>query len=889
MTPTQTVAYHLTLMGPISLWIAVPLCVAAAIIAIWSLRRELAGRGRQGRRPWLLGLRVGTAVILVFLALQPVLFVRRETQKPAPVLIVADRSLSMLRTDAYETTDLLDIVTSLGLQDNTSRMALPLQVHARLFESRAQLQRARQTMQTAYDQLSQGLPLGAAFSRLVEEERQRAAGFLGTLPKDLQQITALETNAVLQTAAASNQLAASQAIANLLRVASAFLEALPGDSHQLPPSEQIMVILRQYAEQLRACDQAMPALLILQQRCDQTVWQKLPDEKRKGIADVAKLSRFELARRLTQRLSASTDLAQNHSLRLAGWEPLDPANAASETDLFDSIDTAITASAKERLSALVLVTDGCQNLPERPDVMRRLSACKTPLILAGVGRITTEPDVAILDYSCPRLVLAQKKGNLKVVLKTCVPAGTPIKVDIQADGQSLAEQNVQADGNNRLNLDLEFRVPSEIKTPAVLTARTEAADAFPDNNSVRIGMHILQRPIPALVIARAPRWDLVYLLRALAREPCAVRKVFWGTAKQTPATEKQENLPLPGGLTQLQPYRLVILDGESWPGMSTQSVAIFKDFVIKEGGSLLILTDEQGLSIAPLLSGLLGDAPAPAITVIPASRPNHLQPTHAARLLPVISLSADGARSMGMWREFPSPAHVHAVNSQTLPLLVYGTTPCLSLGFYGRGRIYQLGIGDLFRMREWNSGAALNRFLASLLEDSLAPLFAEPSANLTLYPSTPLVGSMAYVLVQGASGGTIQVTFPDRRTNEVALARSAGGDLAMASLRIPAEGLLELRTTDGRLYATQTLAPIMSENLATGLDGDFLTRLANQAGGSFVPLPDLESKIRAIPVKVNCQVDLREWPLWNLTGVLLLLLVWIIVEWIMRRRAGLVL
>lgn len=896
MTPTQTIEYHLTLMGPLSLWISIPLCVVAIAASIWSLRRELAGKGRQGHRPWLLVFRSGSIVTLAFLALQPVLFVRREIRKPAPVVVVADRSLSMLRTDTYETTDLLNLVAGAGLKGFEDRATLPQQVHVRLLESRTQLQRAQQKMQAAYDQLSQGLPWGPAFTRLVEDESQRTTALLAALRKDQPQIASLETTgpassngtgkttAVPPRSPPPDKPSASKALETAQNAVAAFLETLPNRGNQPPPPEKVFVILRQYEEQLRAFDQALQALVALQKWCDQLLWQTLPEEKRKGIADTGRLARFELSKRLTQRLSEDPALAQSYAFRLSGWEPLDPANASTETDLYELIDSAMATSAKESLSALVLVTDGCQNLPERPEILRRLAACKTPLVLAGVGRAATETDVAILDYTCPRLTLSQKTGRLKVSLKTSVPAGTPIKVDLQADGQSLAEQGVQADGTGRLGLDFEFRVPSESKAPWVLAARTETPDAFPDNNSVRIGVNVLQRPTPVLVIARAPRWDVAYLLRALAGKPCTVRSVFWGAAKKTPPGEDKNKPPLPGGIAQVQPYRLVVLDGDPWPGMSEQSATLFKEFVIN-GGSLVVMTDEKGRSVAPKLAALLGPAP----TAAPSARSAPLQPASSAHLLPALALSADGARSIGLWRAFPLPSHVHPVGPQSMLLLLQAETPCLSLGFHGRGRVYWLGIGDLFRMREWKGGAAMSRFLSAMVEDSLVPLFGDSPANLAVYPSTPLVGSTARILLHGSTGGTVQAKLPDGRSSEVKLQGLGAGNLAMGSVRIPAEGVLELKTADGAQFSTPTVAPVMSENLYTGLDADFLNGIAEQTGGSFVPLSELGNKINTIQTRVNRQVDLREFRLWNLPGILLLLIVWLTVEWILRRRAGLVL
>jgi hypothetical protein len=183
----------------------------------------------------------------------------------------------------------------------------------------------------------------------------------------------------------------------------------------------------------------------------------------------------------------------------------------------------------------------------------------------------------------------------------------------------------------------------------------------------------------------------------------------------------------------------------------------------------------------------------------------------------------------------------------------------------------------------------MSRFLSSLVEDSLVPLFTDASAKVGVYPSTPLVGSTARVLLLDSTERAVQASFPGGQTNQVPLQGGGTNGLAVGTLRIASEGLLELRTAAGAPFSVQTVAPVMGENLYTGLDADFLSRMAEQTGGSYVPLSEIANKVKTIPTRINRQVDLREVRLWSLPGILLLLVAWVAVEWILRRRAGLVL
>lgn len=919
MKPTQSTHYSLISNGVLPLWLCVLLGLLALAAVLLLLRRELMGRRALKQAKRMYAVRGAIVLAMAFLLAQPILYIRRETTQPAELVIVADRSRSMLRKDFYDGTELLDLAAAAGIERLEARESLPHLILLRMSREEETIRNSARQCEKISDELAQGLPPGPGFTQKLDDQRTHITPFVEELRKlagDFSQLEQRMRDRAGNTSGAKSEAAKYDIpydpapfkfYAALLSRAEELAKHLSDAAGKTLTLERAAELRKAHEELAASWDAAVPSLTALQNSCDQGFLKAQPDAMRASLKQIADLSRFDLAKRIVERLARNPAIAERHAVRLAGWEPLDAKNADGATDLFAPLDAiaagaaGTTGASRRVIAGIALVTDGQQNMPERPEVLRRIAGRGIPFVAAGVGSANPLADVAILDYRVGRLQIAKKTSTIDVTLKTEVPAGTALDVSLTAAGAGtagskvLAQRHLVADGNSRTSLQLTFTSPSEAAGLWTLAAHTEKPDAAPENDAIRFEVCVLQEPLRALLLARSPRWDLVHLMRALEAEPCRTDAVFWGASKEKTPARGSGAGNIPETSAQLRKYQLIVLDDPPFPGMSEKDVTLFRDQVVKNGGNLLLLANNAG----PSYAGSLTEAAGPQLSKTETTG-TALEPPPNAQLLTAVALAADAAQSLGRWRSLASVRGLRQAPEQDLVLLTAAAkTPCLTLGFHGRGKIYVLSVGDLFRLREWN-GAALGRFQSSLVEDALRPAFPDSTSKLAVYPATPAAGAELLVLADSSgaatAGGPGKIKLPDGteqpldfRAARIPLG-AAVSSRANYALKTP--GKLKITGPQNESIDIDAVASISSEDINLSLDEKRLKRLAREApasGGGYTTLVALPERLAALQPRIEREVDIREIRLWDGWELLLAIASLLTVDWVLRRRNGLVL
>ena len=935
MTPDVHTSYRLVGMGQeIPAWAGLLLTLCAATAAVLLLRGELRRRRRRSAPALLYAARTLLAACLGLLVVQPVLFIRREWDQPGVLALIADRSRSMLRADHYSQEERLDLASALNLPAMRERETLPGRIQQQLLALEPAAAGWRQEVFAIQDELGQGLPWGAAFgatvSRLAEDSAEQSA----ELREHVEALGKLEA----RLASAPKEEAGPDPglFAPLYLVAerlSALRDALARAAGNPPLDEpRAAGLLRDHDALLAALRAAGPAMASLQRWCDERFLGGLPQAARKELEGLSAQPRFELAARLARQLARDPALAAKHRIQLVGFDQLTPADALDHTDLFAPIDQLLAASLDEVVSGAVLFSDGRQNLPERPEVLRRLASRDATLLLAGVGvRIAGNPpgeppNVAIADYRLPGVLLGGGDAAVVVDLKAAVPKGTAIQLELTAGTKPLARQSLTADGSGEARAILSFRAPDTLPSPRsrgdgggagpgphpvpprergggddgtlLLTAKASGQGASASDEA-RMAPHVLSRPARVLVVAEWARWDVAYLLAALRGKPCRVDLALWGGSREKGvrrglpgAGDGRGSGKIPDQLAHLKRYGLIVLDGEPFPGITQTDGQLLASYVREVGGALLVVADGAewyGQKLAGLLpSGNLPRVPEPA-----GGYGVPIGPPPSAVMLPAVSLSADSGRSVGAWSGLPSARRLWAVPDQAIPLLVAGGKTVLSVGFYGRGKVYALGCGDLFRLREWDRAEPAERFLASLLDDALQPVFRDEKAKLALYPFAPRAGSTAHVWLDARGVGSTagaQVTFADGSRAPLAFGPpDATSGLAQATFRVAAAGPIAVEVPGVPPLSAGAASSVSREDIDFTLDEATLRRLARDSGGRYVRLPGLARAAAELPARPDHRVAVRQVRLWNLWWLLPALAALMAADWALRRKNGLVL
>lgn len=872
MIGTITHELQLVAAGLIPIWAGIVLAVIVTFVIAWLLRSELRARKRAGTLvKILLANRAILAVVLALLLVQPVLYISRIETRPAQLILSADRSRSMLRVDPMDATTLLNLASQFKAGGLDGRVTAADDARRLLSMRRETLAKFREQIATVAGDLSQGVPP----SHAVESQLAAQLSELSAMAKEYAAHMAnLLKVQPPSTQPANDALALADKTGASLTDLASLLSGMSGKPLTQESSEQL---LRAFDQLLKDAAAADATLAKSQSQLDQKFLGEMRSDSKQAVEAFAQKSRFELATMLATQISQDSTISTAHRVILRGFERLDARNAEAHTDLYGVIDRATQQGVDEVVSGLVLFSDGQQNLPERADVLRRIPGRGIPFIAAGVGSAEAAPDVAVVDFEVPAVIQRDKKSPLIVQLKTQLPADTPINVTLSSGDQVIARATATASANGRSSATLEFRIAEAGLKTLTLKASAEKTDAAPENDLVSIPISVLDHPARVLLIGRWPRWDMVHAMQAVATRPTRVDSVFWGPLSKAPPRGSATGA-IPDSLESLKRFQLVVLDGAVFAGAKAEDGKLFQDYVAQGGNLVVIASDNGGYLDAWDWLGAKPNASASKPGVSPSIA---LVPAADADGYPIVHLSADAAVSRSAWAKLAEVSRQVVVPAQSAVLLENASNePVFTLGFRGRGKVYLLGVADLFRTREWAGSAVANRFLGNIFDDAIQPLFTSADAMAAIYPPAPVAGASAIVVAssdaQIKSDGGQPVLIP------------LSADKWSAKITTPSAGSFEL-LSGGAALTAQSVRQLSMEDVDFQLDPARMTMLASAASGKYAALTELTAAIKQLPPAIERSVSVRQIELWNLLALLPIIAALMTLDWYLRRKAGMVL
>lgn len=896
--------HQLLITGPLPWWLSLVIIAAIAATALSLLRGEIRARRRPVRAAALLTVRALIVVVLGLLLCQPVLITRREERRAAAVKIIADRSRSMLRVDPMTASDRVRTAATLRVEGVDAGKRPAAELARELRGLMPKLTDARKALFELADDASQGLPSGPAPLATIVDARTR----LTKSAEQIAKLLAIVSQAERTIAGPSSQPATNAAtqptapspVYDLPDALSALITQL-GDEKTIVTDEGARKAVDALDAASLNISQSLTSLAAIQELLDAAWLRGAPEAKQKAVNDLATLPRFELARRLAKSLTTDPSIAARHRVELVGFDDLTKANASPRTDLFADLEHAGESSDETPPASVVLVTDGRQTLPDRPEVAVGLKGRSIALLGSVIGTATEPADVAIADVSTPLVAPRGKSVEARVIVKTAVPAGTDYIITVADGDRVLTSVPMKADGSPAVRVPVSFRSSEKFAGPLTFKASLPQPDAIPENDAARVSVTLLDRTPRALVIAPSPDWQTTAIMRSLTQATARVDTVFWqGTPKD--ADREAARGKFPSSVATAKRYDTIVLAGPMMPGLTDADFAMLSAYVEREGGRLIIV-DESTSGYVSRLSSLTGTSAAattqPAGAELPA-----LTPPENAMGLPIVSLALDPFQSLAKWRSLARATSIGSAPDQSLVLLAAESQPVASVGFVGKGRLYAIGARDLWRLGEWDAGGAAGHFFASIAEESLVPTFAgtEPIA---MYPKSAVAGSTARVLVLAAPGATpkgtltttgqpaVDLVFTQARSGPAATqpAESGNGNttLFVASVTVSEASAFTIALDGGAKLEGAIVLPVYAEDLGASSDEAALKRIVAYADGDNVPPDELARRIADIPARVDLRVEISERRLWNAWWVLIALATLWTVEWVLRRRSGMAL
>jgi uncharacterized membrane protein len=681
-----------------------------------------------------------------------------------------------------------------------------------------------------------------------------------------------------------------------------------------------------------------PAILISELNSQQNIIAVLVDDSRSmNVADVDGKPRESAAVAALQNglLAGLQKRFQTRVYRLDS--KLTPAENVQSieatgpaTHISDSLKQLATETADLPIGAVLLLSDGSQNAAGSGgtsitlDALHALRNRRLPVHTIGFGKEESTHDVEVEDVSIASTAPANARISATVNLMQHGYSGQTTKLTVRDGAKVLTERDITLVPDGRVQTEqLFFPIGAAGAKSLTFTVEPLPNEENSANNPMTRPILVSDAKRRILYVEGEPRWEYKFIRRAEADDPTIQLVSMLRTSENK---IYRQGISSPAELADGFPCRPEDLFGYS--GIIIGSVAaeyftpvqqeLIHEYVDRRGGGILFLGGRASLSDGGWAASSMNDL---LPTILPTGNHNfHRNPatvelTAAGFDSPITQILDDPEKNAQRWRKLtyladyedpgtPKPgatvlADMHA-GHRTLPLLITQN--------YGHGRTAILATGGTWR---WQMVEALGdpshdlfwqQLLRWLVADSPGPVVASiPDRLLQDQGHVEITAQVRDRQFQHASNAHVSahIVGPDNLNATIELApsgNSPGVYQADWTAEKPGSYLAEVvaDTADsraqelGRDVVTFQREDGVAENFHTEQNRQFLEQLAAETGGRYWNPSDLGNLPRDISYS-EAGISVRSTKeLWDMPIVFLLLLGLPIVEWLLRRKWGVI-
>jgi hypothetical protein len=628
---------------------------------------------------------------------------------------------------------------------------------------------------------------------------------------------------------------------------------------------------------------------------------------------------------LPEPTAASTDLL-SVGLRQAA-SPLKQAGAGGDSSVGNEGPS----------TAVVLFTDGQHNTQGSPIALaKELGDRRIPVYALGYGAESAAADLAVLSVEAPETVFFEDRVSGVVVLKEDMPPGQEYRVKVECQGRVLWEKALVTSRRHVVRLPFDFPVTDLVKEAQGLGLAGERRTVVPlsfeatvvplsgerevRNNTAGFLVRATTAKRKILLLDGRPRWDSLYVRNLFERDSrWQVNALLLGGADPSERWPRGEKAGMfPSKQEALDEYDAVVLGELPLRTLTDTEWQWLADFVAKRGGGLLLVDGQRRH-----LAAHAAEAGWPLGALLPvefgvggegrSTGEGRLELTERGRSLGVFALDPAHSDPAAVWRQLRPPQWASPARalpgSETLLELAgpAGRQPALVWRQFGAGRVAYLAFDETWRWRADVAEKYQERFWSQLIPAIAEPAFAAGDDLLSLdtdrfkYPVEGVaevrVRLREALLAQGRQQGWRAVLWREgQRVATVALSadgvrpdllRGRTAQLEPGAYSVGVESVagdkeLPLRVSfDVGCQAVGELAEL-------ALNEELLQRIADESGGRYLREEcgaQLRELISSLETGRVVETETVLWQsYWWFSAVLLLLTI----EWILRKRLGLV-
>ncbi len=588
-----------------------------------------------------------------------------------------------------------------------------------------------------------------------------------------------------------------------------------------------------------------------------------------------------------------------------------------------SLKEIVAESASLPIGAVVMMTDGADNDGGiDPDTIAEVRSRRIPIHTVGLGEDGFAQDLEIVDVQTADRALANSRLMAQVTLRQAGYRDENVRVTVRDGGRVLGSEEITLgkDGQHQ-TASILFNAGSAGAKALDVGVDPLSGERNPANNRTIRLLNVVDTKPRILYLEGEPRWEHKFIRRALQADDAVdlvsvlrttQNKIYRQGIKDPEELEEG----FPGKIEELFNYQGLVIGSVEASYFTSGQQEFIRQFADRRGGGVLFLGGRASLADG-------GYAASGFSELLPVQLPDRQQTfrraqagvalTSAGHDSLVTRLIEDPAENRERWTKLPLVADYQEAGEPKPGALVLAELtiggeermPLLVTQQYGRGRVGLLATGGTWR---WQ--------MQQDLEDQTHEVFWQQLLRwlVTGTPGRVDVSVKNQVLFdQGGVSFTARVR--DRTYAPVSDARVEARVMGPAGLQETVDfnpdphergvyrgdwNALEQGSFIAEVIAYRGEEKVgsdaitfqrkdgVAENFRSEQNRDLLTKLSEQTGGRYYT-PDTLSRLADEISFSEAGITVRETKeLWNMPAVFLLLLLLKSVEWLLRRRWGVV-
>jgi uncharacterized membrane protein len=674
-----------------------------------------------------------------------------------------------------------------------------------------------------------------------------------------------------------------------------------------------------------------PAILVAELRPQQNIIAVLVDDSRSmSIADSGSTRESDAIQalqsgvldQLQKKFQVRVYRLDRQISRVAKLDDLKAAPPAPATRIGDGLKQLAGEAADLPIGAAVLLSDGADNSGGIDlDTISTFRSRRIPVHTVGFGAEQVAHDVEINDVAVAPRALADSRLAAKVSFHQRGYAGQKAMLTVRDGGKVLAGRQVTlaADGSAQ-NETLLFNAGDAGAKTLQFSIDPLPGEENRDNNSVSRLVNVESAKRRILYVEGEPRWEYKFIRRAEQDDRLVTIVSMLRTSenkiyRQGIDDPKELADGFPSRAEDLFGYQAIMIGSVEANYFTAAQKELIQQFVDRRGGGLLFLGGRAALGDGGWAASSLAD-------LLPVTLPNKKGTFHRdAATATLTSAGADSiitrlvedpAGNVERWKKLPYMMDYQEVGAPKPGAVVLAELtaagrkmPLLITENYGRGRTAVLATGGTWRWQmsqpledqtheefwqqllRWLATDTPGRVVATIpnqmMFDDGRVQFSADVRDKNFLPAAD-AHVEAHILGPGGAAAQIEMT-PDPNTPGTYRAEwSADQSGTYLTEVIATRDKEEL----GRDVLNFARMDGVAENFHTEQNRELLEKLASETGGRYWT-PQEFSKLPSEISYSEAGITVRDTKeLWNMPIVCLLLLLLPTVEWLLRRRWGVV-